>query len=163
MEIEAAKVIGAGLAVIGVIGSGIGIGNIFSSFIEAVGRNPAARGEVFTMTMLGFANHGIKFFSFFYIPGVPFYMHPLLIPIEVISYLSRPISLSVRLFANMLAGHTLLKVFAGFVVAMPFFTGALPLAFIVALTGLEILIAFLQAYVFAILTCLYINDAYHLH
>ena len=90
-------------------------------------------------------------------------MHPLLIPIEVISYLSRPISLSVRLFANMLAGHTLLKVFAGFVVAMPFFTGVFPLVFIFALTGLEILIAFLQAYVFAILTCLYINDAYHLH
>ena len=115
------------------------------------------------VTILGFINHGVRFFTFFYIPGVPFYMHPLLIPIEVISYLSRPISLSVRLFANMLAGHTLLKVFAGFVVAMPFFTGALPLAFIVALTGLEILIAFLQAYVFAILTCLYINDAYHLH
>ena len=115
------------------------------------------------VTVLGFINHGIKFFTFFYIPGVPFYMHPLLIPIEVISYLSRPISLSVRLFANMLAGHTLLKVFAGFVVSMPFFTGVFPLAFIVALTGLEILIAFLQAYVFAILTCLYINDAYHLH
>ncbi len=115
------------------------------------------------VTILGFVNHGIRFFAFFYIPGVPFYMHPLLIPIEVISYLSRPISLSVRLFANMLAGHTLLKVFAGFVVAMPFFTGVLPLTFIVALTGLEILIAFLQAYVFAILTCLYINDAYHLH
>ena len=115
------------------------------------------------VTILGFVNHGIRFFTFFYIPGVPFYMHPLLIPIEVISYLSRPISLSVRLFANMLAGHTLLKVFAGFVVSMPFFTGVLPLSFIVALTGLEILIAFLQAYVFAILTCLYINDAYHLH
>ena len=115
------------------------------------------------VTILGFLNHGFKFFSFFIIPGVPFYMHPLLIPIEVISYLSRPISLSVRLFANMLAGHTLLKVFAGFFVTMPFFTGAFPLAFIVALTGLEILIAFLQAYVFAILTCLYINDAYHLH
>ena len=115
------------------------------------------------VTILGFLNHGIKFFTFFYIPGVPFYMHPLLIPIEVISYLSRPISLSVRLFANMLAGHSLLKVFAGFVVSMPFFTGVFPLAFILALTGLEILIAFLQAYVFAILTCLYINDAYHLH
>tara|TARA_B100000029_G_scaffold516426_1_gene629756 strand:- start:1890 stop:2633 length:744 start_codon:yes stop_codon:yes gene_type:complete len=115
------------------------------------------------VTILGFINHGIRFFSFFYIPGVPFYMHPLLIPIEVISYLSRPISLSVRLFANMLAGHTLLKVFAGFVVSMPFFTGVFPLTFIVALTGLEILIAFLQAYVFAILTCLYINDAFHLH
>ena len=115
------------------------------------------------VTILGFVNHGIRFFTFFYIPGVPFYMHPLLIPIEVISYLSRPIRLSVRLFPNMLAGHTLLKVFAGFVVSMPFFTGVLPLTFIVALTGLEILIAFLQAYVFAILTCLYINDAYHLH
>ena len=115
------------------------------------------------VTILGFINHGVRFFTFFYIPGVPFYMHPLLIPIEVISYLSRPISLSVRLFANMLAGHTLLKVFAGFVVSMPFFTGVFPLTFIVALTGLEILIAFLQAYVFAILTCLYINDAYHLH
>ncbi len=114
------------------------------------------------VTILGFMNHGLKFFSFFIIPGVPFYMHPLLIPIEVISYLSRPISLSVRLFANMLAGHTLLKVFASFVVSMSFF-GIFPLAFIVALTGLEILIAFLQAYVFAILTCLYINDAYHLH
>ena len=89
-------------------------------------------------------------------------MLPILIPIELISYLSRPISLSVRLFANMLAGHTLLKVFAGFVVPLGL-AGVLPLAFIVALTGLEILIAFLQAYVFAILTCLYINDAIHLH
>ena len=115
------------------------------------------------VTILGFLNHGIKFFSFFLIPNVPFYMHPLLIPIEVISYLSRPISLSVRLFANMLAGHTLIKVFATFVISMPFYTGVLPFGFIVALTGLEILIAFLQAYVFAILTCLYINDAYHLH
>ena len=89
-------------------------------------------------------------------------MLPILIPIEVISYLARPISLSVRLFANMLAGHTLLKVFAGFVLPLGL-VGIVPLAFIVALTGLEILIAFLQAYVFAILTCMYINDAIHLH
>ncbi len=115
------------------------------------------------VTILGFAKHGMHFFSFFVIPGLPWYMLPLLIPIEVISYLSRPISLSVRLFANMLAGHTLIKVFAMFVITMPFYSGVLPLAFIVALTGLEILIAFLQAYVFAILTCLYINDALHLH
>jgi len=114
------------------------------------------------VTILGFIKHGLHFFSFFIIPGLPWYMLPLLLPIEIISYLSRPISLSVRLFANMLAGHTLLKVFAGFVVTLGF-AGALPLAFIVALTGLEILIAFLQAYVFAILTCLYINDALHLH
>ena len=115
------------------------------------------------VTILGFAKHGMHFFSFFVIPGLPWYMLPLLIPIEVISYLSRPISLSVRLFANMLAGHTLIKVFAMFVITMPFYSGVLPLAFIVAFTGLEILIAFLQAYVFAILTCLYINDALHLH
>ena len=113
-------------------------------------------------TILGFIKHRLHFFSFFVIPGLPWYMLPLLIPIEIISFLSRPISLSVRLFANMLAGHTLLKVFAGFVVALGI-GGVLPLAFIVALTGLEILIAFLQAYVFAILTCLYINDALHLH
>ena len=91
----------------------------------------------------------------------------LLVPIEIISYLSRPISLSVRLFANMMAGHTLLKVIGGFVFVLGANTfiigGVLPLAFLVALTGLEIVIAFLQAYVFAILTCLYINDAIHLH
>ena len=89
-------------------------------------------------------------------------MWPLLIPIEIISYLSRPISLSVRLFANMLAGHTLLKVIAGFVFVLGVL-GVAPIALLVALTGLEILIAFLQAYVFAILTCLYINDALHMH
>jgi len=94
--------------------------------------------------------------------GAPIYMAPLLIPIEVISYLSRPISLSVRLFANMLAGHTLLKVFAGFVISLGAL-GVLPLLFVVALTGLEFVIAFLQAFVFAILTCLYLNDALHLH
>ena len=114
------------------------------------------------VTVLGFVKHGLHFFSFFVVPGLPWYMLPILIPIEVISYLARPISLSVRLFANMLAGHTLLKVFAGFVLPLGI-AGVVPFAFIVALTGLEILIAFLQAYVFAILTCLYINDAIHLH
>ena len=112
--------------------------------------------------ILGFVKHGLHFFSFFVIPGLPWFMLPILLPIEIISFLSRPISLSVRLFANMLAGHTLLKVFAGFVVSLGL-AGILPLTFVVALTGLEILIAFLQAYVFAILTCLYINDALHLH
>lgn len=114
------------------------------------------------VTILAFVKHGFHFFSFFVPPGVPLLLWPLLIPIEIISYLSRPISLSVRLFANMLAGHTLLKVFAGFVVQLGAL-GFIPLAFIVPLTGLEILIAFLQAYVFTILTCLYINDALHLH
>jgi len=114
------------------------------------------------VTILGFVRHGMHFFSFFAPPGTPVVMLPLLVPIEIISYLSRPISLSVRLFANMLAGHTLIKVIAGFI-ALLGFAGILPFALVVALTGLEILIAFLQAYVFAILTCLYINDAIHLH
>jgi F-type H+-transporting ATPase subunit a len=114
------------------------------------------------VTILGFVKHGMRFFGMFVPPGAPIAMWPLLIPIEVISYLSRPISLSVRLFANMLAGQTLVKVIAGFIGIMGVF-GILPLAVVVALTGLEILIAFLQAYVFAILTCLYINDALHMH
>ena len=114
------------------------------------------------VTIVGFAKHGLRFFTFFVPPGAPILMWPLLIPIEVISYLSRPISLSVRLFANILAGHTLLKVIAGFVAVLGV-AGVLPLAVVVALTGLEMLIAFLQAYVFAILTCLYLNDALHLH
>lgn len=114
------------------------------------------------VTFLGFWHHGFRFFSFFVPPGAPKWMWPLLIPIEIISYLSRPISLSVRLFANMLAGHTLMKVIASFVAILGL-AGVFPFALLIALTGLEILIAFLQAYVFAILTCLYINDALHLH
>ncbi len=109
------------------------------------------------VTILGFAKHGMHFFTFFVPPGAPLALWPLLIPIEIISYLSRPISLSVRLFANMLAGHTLLKVIAGFVPALGVFFGILPLALVVALTGLEILIALVQAYVFTILTCLFLS------
>ena len=114
------------------------------------------------VTIIAIAKHKLHFFSFFMPPGVPMIMAPLLVPIEIISYLSRPISLSVRLFANMLAGHTLLKVFAGFVISLGMF-GVFPLVFVVALTGLEIVIAMLQAFVFTILTCLYLNDALHLH
>ena len=114
------------------------------------------------VTIIALAKHKMHFFSFFMPPGVPLLMAPLLIPIEIISYLSRPISLSVRLFANMLAGHTLLKVFAGFIISLGVF-GVAPWLFVVALTGLEIVIAFLQAFVFTILTCLYLNDALHLH
>jgi len=115
------------------------------------------------VTVLGFVKHGVHFFSFFVPPGVSVVLWPLMIPIEIISYLSRPISLAVRLFANLTAGHTMLKVFAGFVISLGIVGGILPLAFVVALTGLELLIAFLQAYVFTILTCFYINDAIHLH
>ncbi len=114
------------------------------------------------VTVIALIKHRLRFFTFFMPPGVPMIMAPLLVPIEIISYLSRPLSLSVRLFANMLAGHTLLKVFAGFVVTLGLF-GVFPLAFVVALTALEIVIALLQAFVFTILTCLYLNDALHLH
>ena len=90
-------------------------------------------------------------------------MLPLLVVIEVISYFTRPISLSVRLFANMMAGHTMLKVFSGFVLSLGFVGGWLPLGVMVAFTGLEILIAFLQAYVFTNITCIYLNDSLHMH
>ncbi len=115
------------------------------------------------VTIIGFALHGFHYLKLFVPSGVPVFLLPLLIVIELISYLVRPISLSVRLFANMLAGHTMMKVFAGFVVALGALLGWAPLAFVVALTGLEIMIAFLQAYVFAVLTCIYLNDAVHMH
>ena len=114
------------------------------------------------VTLLGIFIHGFKFFGLFVPKGVPMLMLPLMIPIEIISYLSRPISLSVRLFANMMAGHTMLKIFAGFIVPLGIF-GVAPLMVDVALTALEVLIAFLQAYVFTILTCLYLNEAINLH
>ena len=115
------------------------------------------------VTIIGFIKHGFKYFSIFVPSGVPAVLLPLITVIEIISYLSRPVSLSVRLFANMMAGHTMLKVFGGFVVSLGILGGWLPLSFSVALTGLEILVAFLQAYVFAILTCIYLNDALNLH
>ena len=114
------------------------------------------------VTVLAFAKHGIKFFSFFLPEGVPIFLAPLMIAIEVISYFTRPFSLSIRLFANMMAGHTLLKVVGGFVFPLGIL-GVVPVAGLVAITGLEFLIAFLQAYIFTILTCIYINDAIHLH
>src|SRR6476661_943056 len=117
--------------------------------------------------VVGFMKHGIGFLKLF-VPHAPWYLLILLIPIEVISFLTRPISLSVRLFANMLAGHTMLAVFGGFVVALGS-AGALaplaiaPMLLIIAIMLLELLVAFLQAYVFAILTCIYLNEALHLH
>lgn len=113
-------------------------------------------------TAIGFMKHGLHFFHFFLPHGTPIYLAPLLVPIEVLSYLTRPFSLALRLFANMTAGHTLLKVFGGFVAGLGII-GVIPLAAVVALTGLELLVAFLQAYVFAILTCIYLNDALHMH
>ena len=115
------------------------------------------------VTFIGFLKHGMRYLKLFVPSGVPIVLLPLIVVIEIISYLSRPVSLSVRLFANMMAGHTMLKVFGGFVVSLGLLGGWLPLSFSVALTGLEILVAFLQAYVFAILTCIYLNDALNLH
>jgi F-type H+-transporting ATPase subunit a len=123
---------------------------------------------IFIVLVTGFARHGIGFLKLF-VPDAPWYLLILLVPIELISFLTRPISLSVRLFANMLAGHTMLAVFAGFVILLGGAGGALtalsvlPLALIVAIMLLELLVAFLQAYVFAILTCIYLNEALHLH
>jgi F-type H+-transporting ATPase subunit a len=113
-------------------------------------------------TVYGFVKHGFGYLKLFAPDGIPAVMLPLLIVIEVISYLSRPISLSVRLFANMMAGHTMLKVFGAFVVALGW-AGVVPFVVMVGFTGLEVLIAFLQAFVFAILSCMYINDALHPH
>jgi F-type H+-transporting ATPase subunit a len=120
-----------------------------------------------TVLVYGFYKNGLKFFKLFVPSGVPIVILPLVVLIEIISFLSRPVSHSVRLFANMLAGHITLKVFASFVTMLGAFgvvgwAGAiLPLALTVALTALELLVAFLQAYVFTILTCIYINDAIH--
>lgn len=121
------------------------------------------------VTLIGLVKHGLHFFSFFVPAGAPKPLYPLIILIEVVSYFVRPVSLSVRLFANMLAGHTMLKVFAGLAVMMAGAGGVtaagslLPLLAIIGLTGLEFLVAALQAYVFTILTCMYLNDALHLH
>ncbi|EFH09679.1 F0F1 ATP synthase subunit A [Pseudoroseomonas cervicalis] len=120
-------------------------------------------------TVVALMLHGKKFFGYFFPEGAPLWLAPIIVPVEVVSYLSRPISLSVRLFANMVAGHVLLKVFATFVVLLgglgivgPL-VAVLPLTVNVLLVGFELLVAFLQAYVFAILTSIYLHDAVHLH
>ena len=121
----------------------------------------------FLVLFYGLYRNGLKFFKLFVPSGVPIFIMPIVVPIEVISFLLKPISHSVRLFANMLAGHIALKVFASFVVMLSalgilgVFGAVLPLGLTIALTALELLVAFLQAYVFAILTCIYLNDALH--
>jgi F-type H+-transporting ATPase subunit a len=114
------------------------------------------------VTVIGIARHGLHFLGLFVPEGVPLWLLPLLVPIEMISYFIRPFTLSIRLFANMVAGHAMLAIFAGFVVSLGIF-GVLPLAVTSALILLELLVAGLQAYVFAVLTCLYLRDAIHLH
>jgi len=120
-------------------------------------------------TFVGLRQHGLHFFSYFAPQGAPLALMPLIVMIEVVSYLSRPVSLSMRLFANMMAGHMILAVFASFAVVLGSlglvgFVGALvPFGINIPLIGFELLVACLQAYVFAILTCIYLHDAVHLH
>lgn len=120
-----------------------------------------------TVTLIGIFRHGLHFFRLFCPEGTPLYIAPLLVPVEIMSYFTRPVSLGVRLFANMVAGHAMLKIFAGFVVLLAstnFFPLAiLPFAVNLAVTGFEFLVALLQAYVFTVLTCIYLNDAINLH
>lgn len=115
------------------------------------------------ITAIGFINHGPSFLKLFVPSGVPFWLLPIIVVIELISYLIRPISHSVRLFANMMAGHAMLKVFAGFVVGLGVLGGWAPLVFLVGFTGLELVVAFLQAFIFTVLTCIYLNDAVNMH
>lgn len=120
-----------------------------------------------TVIIYGFWKNGLSFLKLFVPSGVPMILLPLVVAIEIISFLSRPISLSVRLFANMLAGHITLKVFAGFITMLAGYGAVgiagsiLPIFMTIAITALEFLVAFLQAYVFAVLTCMYLNDAIH--
>ncbi|MBS0267599.1 MAG: F0F1 ATP synthase subunit A [Proteobacteria bacterium] len=116
-----------------------------------------------TATFIGFWKHGLGYLKLFVPSGVPFWLMPVIVPIELISYFIRPVSHSVRLFANMMAGHTMLKVFAGFAVMLPWWGKVAPAGFMVAFTGLELLVAFLQALIFTVLTCIYVNDAVNMH
>lgn len=118
--------------------------------------------SITVVTAIGFIKHGTGFLKLFAPDGLPGWLMPILIPIEIISYLIRPFSLGVRLFANMVAGHMMIKVFAGFVIALGV-VGILPFLAMIAINALELLVAFLQAYVFAILTSIYLNDALHPH
>ncbi len=124
---------------------------------------------IIVVTVVALRIHGWRFFGYFFPEGAPKLLAPLIVPIEIISYLSRPVSLSIRLFANMVAGHVMFEVFASFILllasagAIGTALGVLPLALNVVLMGFELLVAALQAYVFAILTCIYLHDAVHLH
>jgi F-type H+-transporting ATPase subunit a len=113
--------------------------------------------------VMGFILHGVKFLGILVPPGTPGWLLPLMIPIELVSQLARPISLAVRLFANMTAGHTILGVLFGLAIGGGLLIGWLPFAFTIAMNGLEVGIAFIQAYIFTTLTCVYIGDAFHLH
>jgi F-type H+-transporting ATPase subunit a len=145
------------------------VGNLISlvpwsySFTAQIVVTAALASFVFVLvTAVAFIRHRFHFFSFFFPQGAPLIMAPLIIPIEVVSYLARPMTLAIRLFANMLAEHTLMLVFAGFAVALGYFF-FLPVLIDVAIYALEVIVFSLQAYIFAILTVLYLRDAIHLH
>lgn len=146
---------------------------LFSNFLGLVPYSFTVTGQIVVtfalsisvfllVTLVAFIRHGVHFFTFFFPPGAPVFMAPVLVPIEIISYLSRPVSLGIRLFANMMAGHTMMAVFAGFTITLGLF-GFLPVAINVAMFALEMIVCALQAYVFTILSCLYLRDAIHLH
>jgi F-type H+-transporting ATPase subunit a len=153
------------------LGNLIGLFPYFFAFTSHIAVTLTLALFVFVFTTgVGFYTHGFKFLMFFVPSGVPKWLLPLLVPIEIISYLARPVSLSVRLFANMTAGHVMWEVFAGFMILLTAGLGVfgviasiIPLGLNVALVALELLVACLQAYVFAILTCLYLHDAVHMH
>jgi F-type H+-transporting ATPase subunit a len=152
------------------VGNLLGVWPFFFTFTSHIAVTLALAVLVFVLTtVVALKYHGLKFFSYFVPEGVPAVLLPLLVPIEILSYLSRLISLSVRLFANMMAGHVMLEVFAAFVIMLGgagllgFFPAAVAFSVNVALIGFELLVGFLQAYVFAVLTCIYLHDAVHLH
>jgi F-type H+-transporting ATPase subunit a len=153
------------------LGNLIGLFPYFFAFTSHIAVTLTLALFVFVFTTgVGFYTHGFRFLMFFVPSGVPKWLLPLLVPIEIISYLARPVSLSVRLFANMTAGHVMWEVFAGFMILLTAGLGVfgviasiIPLGLNVALVALELLVACLQAYVFAILTCLYLHDAVHMH
>jgi F-type H+-transporting ATPase subunit a len=151
-------------------GNLLGVFPYFFTFTSHIAVTLALSLFVFILvTVVAIRDHGMHFFSYFVPPGVPALLTPLMVLIEVISYLSRIISLSVRLFANMMAGHVMLEVFGAFIVMLGglgflgYFPAALSLAVNTLLIGFELLVATLQAYVFAVLTCIYLHDAVHLH
>ncbi|MEI6559291.1 MAG: F0F1 ATP synthase subunit A [Rhodospirillaceae bacterium] len=153
------------------LGNLIGMVPYTFTFTSHIAVTAALAMVVFLMvTVLGLVRHGLHFFTKFVPKGVPIALMPLMIPLEIISYFIRPVSLSVRLFANIMAGHTMLKVFGGFIVMMAsalgfigYVIGLLPLALVIVMIGFEFFVAFIQAYVFALLTVIYIQDALELH
>lgn len=152
-------------------GNLVGLFPYFFAFTSHIAVTAALAVIVFALSIIvGLVKHGFRFFTYFVPPGAPKLIAPVLVPIEVLTFLSRPVSLSIRLFANIVAGHVLWEVFAGFMLIVSAALGiagivasVIPLAINVVLVGFELLVAGLQAYVFAVLTCLYLHDAVHLH